>query len=284
MSSSDLLSRFTFSKSAYRGEIVVLDDSYKEILNRYDYPNNIAALLGESLAAIALISATIKFKGKVSLQLQKGEHLPLLFVEADNKGQLRGLAHWQGDVDNLSFQELTKGSILAINLMPEKTNNYQGIVNLEGKTLASCLNQYFQQSEQLITGFWLVTDKQRAAGMLLQEFPNASMEEKQLWSELDLLASTISAEELINLPAEKLLSRVFSEHDIQLFEPTQVEFNCSCSEQKAFNSVMMLGQEEIKQLLLKQGKIDSNCEFCRAEYSFDSTVLLQHTKNKPNAH
>ncbi len=288
MKSTDRLSRFTFSNSAYRGEIVVLDESFNEVLHRYDYPKSIATLLGESLAAIALISATIQFRGKASLQLQGGKHLPLLFVEANHLGQLRGLAHWQGDVEALSFQELTEDGILAINLMPEKTNSYQGIVALESSNLASCLNQYFKQSEQLTTGFWLKVENQKAAGLFLQEFPEASVEEKQLWPELELLATTVSTTELIELPPEELLSRLFAEHDIQLFEASTIEFNCSCSEQKAFNSVMMLGEDEIKDLLLSQGKIDSNCEFCNAEYSFDEKVLLNrntnHSEKNQNTH
>ena len=284
MSNNDQLTRFTFSDHAYRGEIVVLEESYQEILNRYQYPEPIAKLLGEALAAIALISATVKFKGKVSLQLQGGEFLSLLFVEINHKGQLRGLAHWEGEVEEMDFQQLTKGGILAINLMPEKTQSYQGIVSLEKSDLASCLNQYFEQSEQLTTGFWLITSKQRAAGLFLQEFPNASLEDKQLWPELELLSRTVTADELVDLTAEKLLSRLYAEYDIQLYKPTSIEFNCPCSEQKAFNSVMMLAEDEIRQILSEEGQIDSNCEFCRAEYSFEADVLLKPTNKGQNAH
>jgi len=284
MSASDQLTRFSFASYAYRGEIVVLEKCYQEVLNRYQYPKPIAKLLGEAIAAIALIGSTVKFKGKVSLQLQGGKHLPLLFVEINHLGQLRGLAHWDGDVDEMNFQTITQGGTLAINLMPEKTQSYQGIVALEEADLASCLNQYFRQSEQLTTGFWLVTSEHRVGGLFLQEFPNATEEDKQLWPELELLSSTVTAEELIDLPTETIISRLYAEYDIQVFESSVIEFNCPCSEQKAFNSVMMLAEQEIKQILAEEGRVNSNCEFCRAEYSFDEDVLLKPTNNGHHAH
>ncbi len=288
MSPLDILTRFTFSDISYRGEVVRLDKTYQEVLNRYKYPPPVAKLLGESLAAISLISATIKFKGKVSLQLQGGQNLPLLFVEANHNGQLRGLAHWNNDVAKMDFNALTQGGILAINLMPEKTNNYQGIVSLDGDNLASCLNNYFLQSEQLRTGFWLVTDSQKAAGLFLQEFPAANQEDKALWTELELLSNTISTKELIELPVESILSRLYAEHTMQVFEPTPIEFNCPCSEEKAFNSVMMLADEEIQDLIKLNEKIDSNCEFCRAEYSFGKEILyaaiMKRSENSKQTH
>ena len=273
MNLADTLTRFTFTELAYRGERVVLDKSYADILKQSPYPETIANLLGEALVAISLIAATIKFSGKVSLQLQGGKLLPLLFVEANNSGQLRGLAHWNGENPTQTFSHLTMGGILSINLMPDKGKNYQGIISLHGKYLAECLNSYFKQSEQLTTGFWLAAEKQRAAGLFLQEFPNASNEDKTLWRELKLLTDTVKTNELIELPNEDLLGRLYAEYNLQLFEPSTLEFHCPCSADKALNSILMLTDDAIQKLLQQQHKLDSNCEFCKAEYRFNKEQI-----------
>ncbi len=280
MPCTDNLQRFLFEDANIRGERVILDDSFKQVFKRYDYPAEVTDILGQALAAVSLIAAMLKFNGKISLQLQKGAMLPLLFTETNHLGQLRGLAQYTTNQPFTHFSDMVKGGILTVNLMPENGQPYQGVVTLNGENLAECLSNYFKQSEQLNTRLWLSTYEGRAAGLLLQQLPDSDAEDQLLWEELFVLTQTVTAKELNQLDNEQLLHLLYPEHNIQLFKPQSMQFHCPCSEEKALGSILMLDKGEITSLFKQQLFLESTCEFCHAHYRFDEDRVLQALCNK----
>jgi molecular chaperone Hsp33 len=270
----DTLARFIFLEAGIRGVRCTLSQSVREAIGRYPYPANIADLMAQAFAAITLIHATLKMRGRISLHLQGAEHLPLLMVEINHRHQMRGIAHWHGKVENLSFPELVAGGVLAFHILPDDGERYQGIVPLDGASLADCLEHYFMQSEQLPTRFWFATNPSGVGGLMLQQLPDISDEQQSLWEEATMLAGTVQPEELIELPHDILVHRLFAEHDVELLGETQVVFYCPCTRERALSSILTLPNTEIRDILKEQGQIRADCEFCRAEYLFGEDEIF----------
>ncbi|MDE2461986.1 MAG: Hsp33 family molecular chaperone HslO, partial [Gammaproteobacteria bacterium] len=170
----DSLRRFIFEQLPVQGRHVHLDASWRAVLEHQDYPAAVRNLLGEACTASALLAATLKFDGMLTLQIRGGASVPLLVVQCTSGFNLRGLAHWRGDADQAAgLKSLVGDGQLAITIeQNQKVERYQGIVPLEGATLSACLESYFQRSEQLPTRLWLNADRDSAAGFLLQAMPD----------------------------------------------------------------------------------------------------------------
>lgn len=265
----DSLHRFLFERTNVRGELVHLDASWQAALERKDYPEPVRDLLGQALAAAALLSATIKIDGSLTLQLQGAGPVTLLVVQATAQRSLRGLAHWEGEVQPGTFAELVGEGRLAITLDPgEIGDRYQGIVDLQNDSLAHCLEDYFKHSEQLATRLWLTSNGESAAGMLLQELP-AETEDHDAWARDVHLGETIKEEELLELPAREILHRLYHEEDVRLFEAEPVSFRCSCSRERIETVLRGLGHQEVLSIIEEQGAVCVDCEFCNQRYEFD---------------
>ena len=146
---------------------------------------------------------------------------------------------------------------------------YQGIVGLEGCDLAAGLDNYFARSEQLPTRLWLGADEQRAAGMLLQRLPAAAASAED-WERIQALAGTLSEAELLELPLESLLYRLFNEETVRLFESEPLAFRCSCSRARIEATLRAMGQAEAESIVAEEGDIVADCEFCNRRYRFDA--------------
>jgi molecular chaperone Hsp33 len=149
----------------------------------------------------------------------------------------------------------------------------QGIVPLEGSSLAAALETYFSASEQLDTRLWLTADAQRAAGLLQRLPAERGLDED--WERIALLAQTVSTGELLDLPAERLLYRLFHEETVRLFESEPVAFRCSCSRQRIEDTLRALGAEEVESILEDEGAIEVDCEFCNRHYHLDRVDALK---------
>ena len=275
MSSPDRLYRFLFEHSNVRGEIVQLDDTYRTVLARRSYPPLLRQLIGQALAATALLTATLKFKGSLSLQLQGKGPLTLLLVQAASDGGLRALAQWQDDLpaeDDLLAA--CQSGHLAITIEPEQGDRYQGIVELEAAGLAAALDKYFRDSEQLSTRVWLVADGNRAAGMLIQRLPGEDVD-ADAWNRVEILSRTITPAELLELSAPQIITRLFHEEDVRLFDPLPFRFQCSCSEERIGNMLRSLGADEVGEIIAEQGRVEVICEFCGLPYHFDRVDVEQ---------
>ena len=277
MSGGDALRRFMFEDFPVRGEIVRMEESWRAVLERQDYPPAVRALLGEAMAAVVLLASTLKFDGSLTLQIQGEGDLHLLVAQCGSDLAVRGLAKWKSDDPQGTLAEMTGGGRLAITIERHKDRErYQGIVLADTDTLASCLEAYFAQSEQLPTRIWLAADNARAAGMLLQQMPSGGQDaDADGWNRAGLLAATLSTDELLSMEAREILRRLFHEEDLRLGDGRAVAFRCSCTRQRVESAMRLLGRDELAQLLLADGRIEVRCEFCNQAYGLDAVDVEQ---------
>lgn len=289
MTDVDICQRFLIEDSTVRGEIVVLESSLQNVFAKHPYPIEIQGLLGELLTAAVLLASTIKIDGSLIIQARSGHPIDLLMVECDTQKNVRALARWSGDTEGLGFGELLKGSNLVITLDPKQGDRYQGIVPLQGESLAESLEFYFRQSEQLATRLWLTQGDGRAAGLILQQLPfnsevQVSQEQNEEdWQRLTLLADTLTREEQLHLQPQVLLQRLFHEENVRLFPGQEVQFKCSCSQARFGSALANLGRAELEEIVKEQGQISTTCEFCNQTYHFDQVdveVLLSPNASK----
>lgn len=272
--------RFLFPDSDIRGELVQVESSVSRILEGHSYPLPVQGLIGEAVAAVALLASTLKFKGRLALQAQGKGPVSLLLAECSHDGELRALArHSDGqDWSQGDIQTLIGEGTMVITITPDQGRQYQGIVPLSGDTLAECLQGYFQQSEQLPTSLWLASGNNRAAGLLLQRLPNqlaTTDGNNQMWEHLDALASTLQMEELLNLDDQTILHRLFHDTPPQLPDAQPLQFGCTCSRDRNRNALISLGNQELQQLLDEDGEVTLTCDFCRHQEHFDAVDLAE---------
>jgi len=274
MSSPDLLQRFTFDNTHVRGELVGLRQTLADIFARQSYSEPVNNLLGELLAAAALLSATVKIEGLLTLQVQTDGPIRALLAETSHDGKLRGIVRMDETQDASSGSLLGSNGQLVITIDPDKGRRYQGIVPLEGDNIAACLEGYFKQSEQLGTRIWLACENGVAAGMLLQELPELGEVQEGIdadpdaWDRLTHLASTIRADELLHLENDQILHRLYHEEQVRLYPLSPLKFSCSCSKDRLSVALTHLGYEQCQEIIDEQQKIRADCQFCGQHYSF----------------
>ena len=274
MSNQDLLYRYLFEEYEVRGELVQLDSTYRHIVDAQNYPVQVQKLLGELLVATSLLTATLKFEGSITVQLQGDGPVRLAVINGDHNQQLRGVARYEGELPtDDKLQSLIGNGQLVITITPEEGERYQGIIALEADTLATCLEQYFAQSEQLATKLWIRTGhhqgQPRAAGILLQELPAQSEDHGADFDHLIQLTSTIKDEELFGLEAEEILYRLYHQDKVRVFDPQAIEFRCTCSRARCEGALLQIEKEEAVAMVQELGKIDMHCDYCGAHYQFD---------------
>lgn len=274
--------RFLFDDTDVRGELVSLRESYVHVLAKHPYPQPVAELLGEMLAAAALLVGTLKFDGMLVLQARSSGPVPLLMVECTSERELRGIARYHAaEVEaDAGLAQLMPDGLLTMTVDPRQGQRYQGIVTLEGATLADCLSGYFASSEQLPTRFWLNADGRHARGLLLQQLPPERIKDAQAreesWQHVTLLAETLTAEEQLALDNPTLLHRLYHEETVRLFEPRPLRFRCSCSRERSARALVSLGEADAQELLVEQGgEVVIDCQFCNVRYSFDAADVAQ---------
>jgi len=168
----------------------------------------------------------------------------------------------------------------------EGTQRYQGIVPIMGGRLAESLQVYFENSEQLPTRLWLHADASGASGMLLQRLPGAEQakaaagavdiaEVDDAWRRVQLIAETLTLEELRTLTDAEILHRLFNEDDIRLYEPAPVYFRCRCSRERVSGMLLGLGEVETRSVLAERGEVEVRCDFCNRAYVFDAVDVEQ---------
>lgn len=270
MPDRSFLHRFLFERLAARGEIVRLAATWRAVLERRAYPPAVRQVLGEATAAAAVLSATIKFDGLLTLQIQASGPLRLVVVQVTPERTLRALARWDGEPEPAPLRDLCGDGTLTMTVDPGRDREpYQGMVSLRGDTLAEALEDYFARSEQLPTRIHLAADERVAAGLLLQRLPGADADADG-WNRLGGLAATLQPGELLELDAPVLLRRLFHEEDVRLFEPDAFRYRCTCSRERTAAMLRTLSEDELRQTLDEQGAIHVDCEFCGHRHAFDA--------------
>ncbi|MDB5806994.1 MAG: Hsp33 protein [Betaproteobacteria bacterium] len=291
---SDILLPFMFESGDVRGAVVALDRTWREVLARRDYPLPVRTLLGQAMAASALLSSTLKFDGTMVLQAQAEDSaapVRMLVVECNADLSMRATAKINEEAQpqqSDALHELVGAGRLVITLDPKDgASAYQGVVPLEGAQLAGALENYMLRSEQVETRLWLAADETRACGLMLQKMPGAGGNAKatdpqtaseaadERWHTAQTLAATVTSQELLTLPPPEVLRRLFQEFDLRLFNERHAVFRCTCSRERVAGMLRMLGQEEVESILTERGLVSVDCEFCHKAYTFDPIDAAQ---------
>jgi molecular chaperone Hsp33 len=273
---TDQLQRFLFDDFAIRGEIASADNSFSEIIKNHDFSPEVGSLMGQLLVATSLITAMLKFKGRISIQIQGDGPVKMAVINANQDLQVRGTARVEDETSGLSFKELVGKGYMIITITPEEGERYQGIVDLNRNSLSECIEGYFEQSEQLPTCVILHADiknKARAAGVLIQTLPATNENHDEDFQHVTALAKTVKAEELYELTQEELLFRIYHQETVHLLEQKIISFKCSCSRERCLSSLASITPEEILDILKEDNSIEMKCEYCATSYSFKETDL-----------
>ncbi|MGD8118504.1 Hsp33 family molecular chaperone HslO [Vibrio sp. TRT 29B02] len=276
---SNVLNRYLFEDLSVRGELVQLDEAYQRIISSKEYPAPIQKLLGELLVSTTLLTATLKFEGSITMQLQGDGPVSLAVINGDHDQKIRGVARFEGDIaDDATIHDLMGKGHLVITIDPKKGERYQGIVGLEGENLSEILETYFANSEQLKTRLWLRTGeyegKAHAAGMLIQVMPDGTGTPDD-FEHLEQLTNTVKDEELFSLEANELLYRLYNQEKVRVFEPQPVEFFCGCSRERSGAAILTIERTEINDILAEIGSISLHCDYCGTNYSFDEAEVSE---------
>lgn len=276
---NDLLHRFQLEHAGIRGAFVRLERSWQELRANGDYPGPLGEVLGHALAASALFTSTIKFAGRLSVQLQASGDLRLLFAECTHDGCIRGIARWNGSPPTTPIR-LEPDARLAITIENRIADTrYQGMVPVEGGTLAHAFEGYFERSEQLPTRIVLAEANGRCGGLMLQQVAReggvAGNIDEDGWNRCNHLLATMSESELLELAPEELLLRLFHEESVRLQPAHPLEFACTCSRERVEAMLRSLGRAENDATLAEQGSVDVHCEFCNRRYVFDDKDIAE---------
>lgn len=275
---NDKLYRYLFKDRAVRGEWVRLNQSFSETLNTHHYPLAVQNLLGEMMVTTSLLTATLKFNGNITVQIQGDGPLQLALVNGSDTQQIRALARLQGEIsDDMSLAQMVGKAVLVITIAPHEGERYQGVVALDKPTISECLEDYFVRSEQLQTQLLIRTGefegKPVAAGMLLQIMPDGSGSPED-FEHLLTLTTTVKNEELFGLTAEELLYRLYHEETVEIFPPQAVNFHCGCSSERSGAALLLISDEELDEILAEHnGSIDMQCECCGTHYFFNKAAI-----------
>ena len=279
--------RFTLENTPIRGELVRLDEGLSERLsgnnNALGYSPAVQRLLSQFFAASALLASTLKFEGSLSLQARSSGSVSLIMAECSHDGNIRGLAKANPEYainaselssdSEIDLSTMLKDGTLAITITPTKGERYQGIVPLNGDSLAQCLEHYFEQSEQLKTRLWFAANGNSVSALLLQALPSETLTDED-WSTAIQLAETISDNELLQLNFDTVLYRLFHSIGVRTFDQRSLVFQCSCGPQRGLSAIRALGAEEVNDILKEQQRIQIDCEFCGAQYVFEQSDIL----------
>jgi molecular chaperone Hsp33 len=299
------LHKFLFDGLPVRGQIVRLTDAWQEILARRraddaqsPWPWPVTRMLGEMAAAGTLMQANIKFNGALIMQIFGEGPVKVAVAEVQHDLSLRVTGKVVGDVAaDAHLQELVNVNgrgRCAITLDPKDRlpgqQAYQGVVPLNAThgtgqpNLSDVLEHYMRQSEQLDTRLVLAADNNVAAGLLIQRLPaegEANIrdmdpgEQMEHFNRIGTLASSLTANELLQLDVETILRRLFWQEKILRFDPQTPRFACTCSRERVSGMIRGLGREEADDILTERGEIDVSCDFCGQHYRFDPVDAAQ---------
>ncbi len=292
----DLIRPFQIEGVGVRGRLVRLGPALDQILHRHDYPDLVANLLGEAVALSCVLAGALKFDGIFTLQTKGDGPISTLVADFKSPGDLRGYAQFDADaVDGIdastapSIPRLQGAGHIAFTVdQGADTDRYQGIVALEGHSLADCAHNYFRESEQIETAIALACARVsedgpwRGGAIMLQRLPEGDpsllargveVERDEVseddWRRVVTMLASARDSELTdpNLPGDDLLYRLFHEDGVRIFEPTTLQPGCRCSSERAERILRQLPETELPDLAV-DNQLIVTCEFCNASYTF----------------
>jgi len=296
----DLIQPFLIVATGVRGRVVRLGNVVDEVLSRHDYPEPVAVMLGEALALAATLAGALKFDGVLTLQTKGDGPISMLVADMTSDGDMRGYAQFdssrlsQGAANKAartdSVPDLLGQGYLAFTVdQGANTERYQGIVRLEGKSLAACAEHYFAQSEQIEAALRIAAGRidyadgssaWRAAGLMIQRLPDEGgiagqrTIDPDAWNRTHILMESVTDAELLDpaLAPNDVLYRLFHEDGVRVYEPAALQARCRCSRQRVGTVLTAIGRDDLAELEVG-GVIMVTCEFCGRDYRFSESDL-----------
>jgi molecular chaperone Hsp33 len=265
---ADSVTPFGFESLPVRGSLIHLSRSWRRMLRDHDYDAILTETLGHAAAATGLIAQSLKFDGAVTLQILGGAALDMLVMQCTSELNLRGMAAVAEDSDAADFADLTRRAQCAITV-DSGGKPYQGIVEIDDASLAASLEHYFDRSIQVPSHVVLIANEEVAGGVLLQRVPGESIDRDD-WNRLRFLVQTLSIGDFEGEGGLDLIGKLFAEDDVRVYPSRPVAFRCRCSAGKTEDVLRMLGEDEARETLAEQGRIEVVCEYCGRRRHFDA--------------
>jgi molecular chaperone Hsp33 len=285
---SDFLLPFHVETGAARGRLVRLGPVVARCLRGHDYPPPVADLLSQALALAAALAGSLKYDGLFTLQIQGDGPVNMVVADVGSDGAMRGIARF--DAARVAAAEATAGGMVprylgaghlafTVDQGPD-TDRYQGIVGLEGATLADCAHAYFRASEQIETAIVLAASGPAAAGLMVQRMPAADLrpaddeQAEEDWRRTVILASSVTPRELLDpgLSGEKVLERLFHQERVRVFRGRPLRYACRCSRERVVTTLRSFPRPAVEEMVV-DGRLTVTCEFCKTEYVFDEAQV-----------
>ena len=290
----DLVAAFQIEGQPVRGRLVRLGAAVDDVINRHDYPEAVANLLGEACALAALVGASLKFEGRLILQAQGDGPVAYVVADYDTTGALRGYCRYDASrVAEASNGFARPGAktllgegvfIMTIDQGPT-SERYQGVTPIEGETLALSAEHYFAQSEQTPTKVRLAVGQVqttgaptwRAGGLILQNIAGDETRgsTEDAWETAQAYIATLGEDELIDptITPERLLYRLFHETGVRMFEPKPLRAFCRCSQHRIEGVLKSFPAAERAEMIEPDGVIRVTCEYCSRTYDIEPAAV-----------
>ena len=288
MSNDDLVMPFEVKPLATRGRILRLGGVIDDILSKHNYPQQVSNILGQTVAVVALLGSALKFDGKLILQTRSDGPISMLVADYTTPGKVRGYAHFdeKAKLDGLSDGELTGNGHFALTIdQGEDMDNYQGIVELKGQSIAEAALAYFEQSEQIPTRLKVACgrvsnengENWRAGAIMVQHMPgddSGEIADDDSWQRVCALIETVEDHELLDptLDPERLAYRLFHEDGVTAYEAVDIKHACTCSQDRVLDMLKSFSKQEIDDMVV-DGKIEVTCQFCSNQHRFERSQI-----------
>ncbi len=271
---SNTVRRFLLEDLDIRGAVVRLNSVWEKLMAGRNYPAPVIDLLGQMSATTVLLADNLKQPGRLTIQLRGDGPVSLMVIDCNEALNLRCMAHHAAEIEPGSPLDLLGHGQLLMSLdMPSMKEPYQSIVPLDGKTIAEVFEHYLRQSEQLASRILVAASPAGTGGLFLQKMPSADERDPDGWARVEALAGTARADELLALPAEILLTRLFHEETVRLFDAQPVTNDCPKDWEKVRTMLLSLGREEIYANLKEHGVIVIRDELSNHEYRFEKPAI-----------
>ena len=283
--------RFTLENLDIRGQVVRLDDAWRTLMQGRDYPGDVAQYFGELACVAVMVGTGLKHPGRVTLQIQGNAAAAqqtqraarLAVVDCSHTLGLRGMVSspmakaaavaTENSISGGFTDWVGEGTLAMTVANSDSGQMYQSIVPISGLSVAECFEHYFDQSEQLPTHLWLAATETGAGALMLQKLPGADARDTDGWARVEMLASSVTPDELIGASADTLLAKLFAAEDVRLYAPQPVHSDCARDEQKVHNMLRALGREELEGTLAEYGEVIVKDDMSNQEYRFDAAAI-----------
>ncbi|MBW4092886.1 MAG: Hsp33 family molecular chaperone HslO [Proteobacteria bacterium] len=278
-----------------RGRLIRLGPLADALLTRHANPEPVTRLAGQALALAAALASALKFRGSFSLQAKGDGPVGLLLADCTDAGALRGYARaaperlaalLAADPDPSAERLLGAGYLAFTVDQGAETHAQQGIVTIEGETLAAMALHYFRTSEQLPCALHLACARTdagwRAGALILERIAGpggidpalSEADQAESWRTATVLAATLTDAELLDdaLPAEHLLWRLFGAEGIAADRPRALSYGCRCSRARLTGILEGFPPDDLDHMAVA-GDIVMTCEFCNYDFHFPRAEL-----------